>query len=158
MSGPSRREVLTSLASLLAGCGTSPLAPPDDAGADDAPSWSDVPDDVDLGPSVMVRFEHGVASGDPLRDRVILWTRATPVEVPRPGDKALLRWEVSSSPDFSEVVSRGNAVADARRDWTVKVDAQGLRPGGVWYFRFTSGDARSPIGRTRTAPEFASTT
>ena len=56
MSGPSRREVLTSLASLLAGCGASPLAT-DDAGADDATSWSDVPDDVDLGPSVSVRFE-----------------------------------------------------------------------------------------------------
>jgi alkaline phosphatase D len=154
MSGPSRREVLTSLASLLAGCGASP-SPPDDAGVDDAPSWSDVPDDVDLGPSVSVRFEHGVASGDPLHDRVILWTRATPLETPRPDDKALLRWEVSSSPDFSEVVARGNAMADARRDWTVKVDVTGLRPGGVWFYRFTSGDARSPIGRTRTAPQGA---
>ncbi len=151
MPGPSRRELLASLASALVGCGASPT-PTDDAGVDDAPSWADVPDDVDLGPSVAVRFEHGVASGDPLGDRVILWTRATPTEAPRPGDKALLRWEVSPSPDFAEVVARGNAVADARRDWTVKVDAMGLRPGGVWYFRFTSGDARSPIGRTRTAP------
>ncbi|MFO0625366.1 MAG: alkaline phosphatase D family protein [Polyangiales bacterium] len=152
MSGPTRREVLASLASALVGCGTSPPAA-DDAGVDDAPNWSDVPDDVDLGPSVPVRFEHGVASGDPLRDRVILWTRATPMEVPRAGDKAVLRWELSSTPDFADLVAHGNVVADARRDWTVKVDAQGLRPGGVWYYRFTSGDARSPIGRTRTAPE-----
>lgn len=146
----SRRELLAALAALLSGCGTTPpgATPGIDAGAD-AP---ELPDDADAGPSVPVRFAHGVASGDPLSDRVILWTRATPVEAPPPHARAWITWEVASDPSFSTVVSRGVAPADARRDWTVKVDAEGLSPGRTYYYRFVAGDARSPIGRTRTAP------
>lgn len=149
----SRRELLASLAATLAGCGASPPTPPGDpVDAGDFANDATVPDDADVGPTVEVRFEHGVASGDPLSDRVILWTRATPQAPTSPGDKALLRWEIASTPDFSEVVSRGSLVADARRDWTAKVDVSGLRPGSVWYYRFRSGGAVSPVGRTRTAP------
>lgn len=143
------------MAAALAGCGPAPSGAPDAASIDAGSIDNDaaIPDDVDVGPSVAVRFEHGVASGDPLRDRVILWTRATPVAPPQTGDKAVLRWELSDSPEFNRIVSSGNILVDARRDWTAKVDAAGLTPGGVWYYRFHAADTSSPIGRTRTAPQ-----
>ncbi len=92
-------------------------------------------------------FLHGVASGDPLADRVILWTRVSgatgPVEV---------RWQVARDARFRQVVARGEVVTDASRDHTVKVDPTGLQAGTPYYYRFAAGGERSPIGRTRTLP------
>src|SRR6185503_20921640 len=53
---------------------------------------------------------------------------------------------------LARVVARGTASATADRDFTVKVDAAGLRPGAAYYFGFVSGGEASPIGRTRTLP------
>ncbi|MEO0998626.1 MAG: alkaline phosphatase D family protein, partial [Pseudomonadota bacterium] len=92
-------------------------------------------------------FLHGVASGDPLADRVILWTRVSGVD--RVTEVA---WELARSPDFSAAVARGTTSADPARDCTVKLDPGGLQPGQVYYYRFRVGDELSPIGRTRTLP------
>lgn len=103
------------------------------------------------GPQV---FAHGVASGDPLADRVILWTRvagASPTAAPD------VRWEMSTTPEFQRIVARGRATTGAARDFTVKVDAAGLKPATTYYYRFQALGERSPIGRTRTAPASGAT-
>jgi alkaline phosphatase D len=94
-------------------------------------------------------FRHGVASGDPLSDRVILWTRVTPAAAT---GEVTVAWQVARDPKFSQVVARGEARTGAARDFTVKVDAQRLDPGTTYYYRFDSLGARSAIGRTRTLP------
>ena len=94
-------------------------------------------------------FQHGVASGDPLSDRVIIWTRLTD---PGHNHRLQVRWELSATPDFARISRRGEAVAEAARDFTVKVDVTRLRPGQTYYYRFAYGSIRSPIGLTRTAP------
>ena len=97
-----------------------------------------------------VRFVHGVASGDPLSDRVILWTRVTPAagalaDIP-------VQWELASDAAFTTVVAKGQATATAARDFTVKIDASGLKPATAYHYRFSAYAAKSPTGRTRTLP------
>jgi len=97
----------------------------------------------------MVAFAHGVASGDPLADRVILWTRVTTA-----GAEALeLTWALSGDPRFERVVASGSAATGPERDFTVKVDAGGLQPGQQYFYRFSHGEQHSPLGCTRTLPE-----
>lgn len=96
-------------------------------------------------------FRHGVASGDPLTDRVILWTRITPTD-PASTSPVDVRWRIGSDAAVSRIVAEGNVRAVADRDFTVKVDAGGLEPGRPYYYAFESGRDRSPIGRTRTLP------
>lgn len=97
-----------------------------------------------------VQFLHGVASGDPLSERVILWTRVTPPA----GDTRDIpvQWEVASDAAFTTPVAQGQATAAAGRDFTVKVDAAGLKAATGYYYRFRAYDATSPTGRTRTLP------
>jgi alkaline phosphatase D len=95
------------------------------------------------------QFLHGVASGDPLHDRVILWTRVTP---PRPTDILVGRWTIAKDPAMRRTVGRGWFATDIRRDFTVKVDARNLEPGCSYYYRFECDGARSCVGRTRTLP------
>ena len=101
-------------------------------------------------------FQHGVASGDPLPDAVVLWTRVTPTPDATPGSglgpAVTVGWEVASDRRFKNVVRRGRVATDAARDHTVKLDATGLRPDTAYFFRFTAGGQQSPVGRTRTAP------
>ncbi|MGH3325842.1 MAG: alkaline phosphatase D family protein, partial [Streptomyces sp.] len=101
-------------------------------------------------------FLHGVASGDPLPDGVLLWTRVTPSPDAVPGSgkgrPVTVTWEVAEDKDFAEVVAHGTAEAGAAADHTVKADVRGLRPATTYWFRFGAGEARSPAGRTRTAP------
>jgi alkaline phosphatase D len=94
-------------------------------------------------------FAHGVASGDPQRDRVILWTRVTPVD---PTETIRVRWTVASDPGMKQIRQSGRVVTDRRRDFTVKIDAAGLDPGLTYYYRFEARGVKSPIGRTRTLP------
>jgi alkaline phosphatase D len=96
-------------------------------------------------------FRHGVASGDPLTDRVILWTRITPPD-PASTSPIDVRWRIGSDPTVSRAVAEGTVRAAIDRDFTVKVDAGGLEPGRQYYYVFDSGSERSPIGRTRTLP------
>lgn len=93
-------------------------------------------------------FAHGVASGDPAADSVILWTR---VSGAHEGDVEV-SWEIAADESFAVVVAGGAAIAAAARDWTVKVEARGLAPGVHYAYRFRAAGAVSPIGRTRTLP------
>jgi alkaline phosphatase D len=94
-------------------------------------------------------FRHGVASGDPLADRVILWTHVTSSE---PSAVIDVEWRVATDPSMELVVARGSARTGPERDSTVKVDATGLQPGRTYYYAFQAAGERSPIGRTKTLP------
>ena len=98
-------------------------------------------------------FRHGVASGDPLTDRVILWTRVTPPAGHNDSKPLEVRWRVASDEKMSNIVARGTAQAAAERDFTVKVDAGNLKPGATCYYAFDSGGEQSSIGRTKTLPD-----
>lgn len=93
-------------------------------------------------------FRHGVASGDPLGDRVILWTRLSGMT----RDRVELTWRVATDPGMKQVVVTGGAVTGPERDYTVKVDALGLEPGTDYYYEFARAGESSPVGRTRTLP------
>lgn len=99
--------------------------------------------------SVLADFLHGVASGDPLPDAVILWTRVTPETQGR----ALVSWEVAMDESFSNIVTSGSGETNADVDYTVKVDVTGLESATQYYYRFRVGDNLSPTGRTRTLPQ-----
>ena len=94
-------------------------------------------------------FAHGVASGDPQRDSVVLWTRAS---FDNPPPAASVVWEIAADPDFADLRGKGEIMTGASRDWTVKALARGLAPGEIYYYRFRAGAAVSPVGRTRTLP------
>lgn len=106
-------------------------------------------------------FRHGVASGDPLADRVILWTRVTPAAEERhdpvassaaPGPFVAVDWVLARDPALRDIVLRGSAPATAARDHTMKVDVAGLAPATTYYYRFAALGEHSAIGRTRTLP------
>src|SRR5690554_3563652 len=98
-----------------------------------------------------VDFTHGVASGDPLQDSVILWTRA----VPERGSKVKVGWEIATDAEFASVVRSGTAETTDAHDFTIKVDAQGLIPDQRYFYRFRSSGATSPVGAASTLPEGA---
>jgi alkaline phosphatase D len=93
-------------------------------------------------------FQHGVASGDPLSDAVVLWTRVS--KDARAPEAFAVGWAVAKDPEFRQVVARGLVSTDASVDFTAKVDADGLEPGRTYYYRFRALGHDSPIGRTRT--------
>lgn len=93
-------------------------------------------------------FHHGVASGDPLVDGIILWTRISGAS----GETVSVIWQVSSDPDMRSVLAAGRVETDANRDYTVKVDVRGLPAGSRLYYRFTVENVHSPTGTTRTLP------
>jgi alkaline phosphatase D len=95
-----------------------------------------------------VSFAHGVASGDPLVDRVILWTRVTPKLI-EPVD---LVWQVAADVGFTNVLRAGTVRATPDADFTAKVDATGLAPGRTYFYRFGFGTQYSATGRMRTLP------
>ncbi len=101
-------------------------------------------------------FLHGVASGDPLPDGVVIWTRVTPTPGSTPGSgtgpDVQVTWQVSTDDRFRRVVAKGATVTGGARDHTVSVDVRGLAPATTYWYRFTNEGRRSPIGRTRTAP------
>ena len=95
-------------------------------------------------------FQHGVASGDPLSDGIILWTRVTPAQ--RTDSAIDVEWALATDPSIKRVVARGQTRTHASRDYTVKVDVRGLEAGTRYYYQFNSEGDQSPVGRTRTAP------
>lgn len=156
-------------AALLIGCGGTP------SGGEPAPDAGDAPDggaDAGVGDAITDAMEpdaappdppvdssltpwvfaHGVASGDPLADRVILWTRIS--EAPSDADVEV-DWEVALDAAFADRVARGRALATIDADRTVKVDAVLPSPATTYFYRFRALGTVSPIGRTRTAPRHA---
>jgi len=102
-----------------------------------------------LAEKVIVDFGHGVASGDPLSDRVILWTRISP----QINAATEVTWRICDDVEMQQEVNSGTITTDSSRDFTVKVDADGLLPNTWYYYQFSSGDKSSVIGRTKTAAE-----
>jgi len=94
-------------------------------------------------------FTLGVASGDPLPDSVILWTRLLPAE-PLPDDDVEVTWEIARDADFTDVVGGGTALAVAALGHSVHVDANGLDADQEYHYRFTLGEYTTPTARTRT--------
>ncbi|MET3130982.1 alkaline phosphatase D [Oxalobacteraceae bacterium GrIS 1.11] len=100
-------------------------------------------------------FALGVASGSPLPDAVVIWTRIVydPLDAAAMAPLALaVRWEMAHDPAFRRIVARGVAAAAPALAHSVHVDVKGLAPDRWYWYRFMLGDALSPVGRTRTAP------
>src|SRR4051794_15538478 len=79
---------------------------------------------------VTVAFKHGVASGDPHTDSVLLWTRVTPMGtsvVDNIPPAIHVGWEIAPDAAFRQVAARGVFETHVERDFTVKVVADGLR-------------------------------
>ncbi len=95
-------------------------------------------------------FRYGVASGDPLADRVMLWTHA---KIPGSNAAIALTWQVASDPSFSHIVSAGQVDAHPDRGFSAKIDATGLAAGSAYFYRFMDASGHSsPVGATRTLP------
>ncbi|MEV5312150.1 alkaline phosphatase D family protein [Streptomyces sp. NPDC052610] len=101
-------------------------------------------------------FTLGVASGDPLPDSVVLWTRLAPTPYEPDGglgqQRITVEWELAADEFFAIVVRTGTAVAYPEYAHSVHVDVQGLDPDTHYHYRFRTGTWISPAGRTRTAP------
>jgi alkaline phosphatase D len=99
-------------------------------------------------------FRHGIASGDPQADRVILWTRLTTPEPPAGATPVDIdvEWRVATDPELTHVIAAGTAPASVESDRTVKVDVEGLDAETTYYYEFRALGARSRVGRTRTLP------
>jgi alkaline phosphatase D len=97
-------------------------------------------------------FYHGVASGDPLHDRVIIWTRPTPDGSFVPGDSIQVDWRMATDTGMTNVVASGTVYAKEARDFCVKVDVTGLQPYTCYYYDFNAYNKYSLRGRTKTAP------
>ena len=95
-------------------------------------------------------FLHGVASGDPRQSRVVIWTRVTKKNG---GEAVPVKWTVAEDRKMRRVVKEGNASARPGRDFTVKVDVDGLEPGKTYFYQFKSSGDLSPVGRMRTLPK-----
>jgi alkaline phosphatase D len=102
-------------------------------------------------------FPLGVASGEPTPESVVLWTRLAPrplqADGGMPAAAVPVRWELAADARFSQVLRQGVAVADPASAHSVHVLAEGLAPGRTYHYRFEAGGQRSPVGRTRTAPD-----
>lgn len=96
---------------------------------------------------VSVQFAHGVASGDPLQDRVIIWTRATPSDLQA---RLEIVWEVATDQQFTQMVATGKVQTSPAQDYTVKVDVTALLPQQRYFYRFRFGQSVSPIGQMKT--------
>ena len=103
-----------------------------------------------LSPSSNQWFPQGVASGDPLKNSVVLWTRVSPDA----DQKAVeLEWEISTVPQFGKVIQKGKVKALAKDNYCVKVIPENLKSGTTYYYRFLKGEEVSPLGRTKTLPK-----
>ena len=141
---PTRRQVLRGgavLASALALPGLIGCAAP-------GPRWSGDP------------FSLGIASGDPVPDGFVLWTRLAPEPLsPDPatpggmsGGAVPVVYEIASDPAMQQIVRSGTALASPEDAWSVHIEIAGLPSGRPYWYRFAAGAAQSAIGRTMTAP------
>ncbi|WP_084820366.1 alkaline phosphatase D family protein [Mesobacillus campisalis] len=104
-------------------------------------------------------FTLGIASGDPLPDGVVLWTRLAPDPLNgggMPNNPFPVQWEVAIDENFSKVVKRGTELSKPQFGHSVHVEVDGLQPATWYYYRFKSQSDFSPTGRTKTAPAFNS--
>lgn len=101
-------------------------------------------------------FTLGIASGDPLPDGVVLWTRLAPRPLEPGGGVTAgpieVGWQVAEDEAMTRIVRQGTATASPAWAHSVHVEVDGLRPGRWYWYRFKAGGEVSPKGRTRTAP------
>lgn len=100
-------------------------------------------------------FSLGVASGEPLSDGFVIWTRLAPDPFnpeALPPQPVEVEWELAAEPGFRRVVHEGRALAQPEWAHAVHVELRGLDPGRSFWYRFRAGDAESPVGRARTLP------
>jgi alkaline phosphatase D len=101
-------------------------------------------------------FQLGVASGDPLPDGVVLWTRLAQAPFEPDGgmrnQKAQVQWRLATDDGMRHVVRRGRALATPELAHSAHVELNGLEPDREYFYQFRYGGELSPIGRTRTAP------
>lgn len=105
-------------------------------------------------------FQLGVTSGEPSPDGMVLWTRLAPAPLEGGGmplEVVEVKWEVATDEGMRRVVKKGTTLATPQLGHSVHVEVEGLKPDRWYWYRFTAGDARSPIGRTRTTPLLEST-
>lgn len=112
-------------------------------GGDDNPLWQGGTDSGD------VTFTHGIASGDPLQERVMLWTRVVPAS--RQASVKVM-WRIATDANMTTIVNQGEVTTSAANDHTLKVDVDKLSPNTVYYYQFESAGVKSRIGRTKTLP------
>ena len=153
----SRRDILKGMGA----AGLTPLIVNTGCSSSDGSSTPPLPELPDYewtgptGPEAL--FEHGVASGDPLANAVIIWTRLSseesPAEPPESNDPLEVWWELSLDEEFTQRVAQGTLRAEPDRDFTAKVDVTGLVWGRYYYYRFFAQGRQSPVGRTRLAPK-----
>lgn len=89
-------------------------------------------DNDDNDNTAQVSFLHGVASGDPLADKVILWTRVTPVSS---GSSLDVDWQIASDNTFNTIINKGTSKTNGGQDYTVKVDATGLQANTPYFYQ-----------------------
>jgi len=111
--------------------------------------WGAAQSDRSFLDPALAPFYHGVASGDPLPDRVIIWTRIT---LDPPVDPVSVSWQMATDTLFTNIVASGNATTTVDKDYTIKVDVTGLQPDSWYYYRFEYNGNRSLTGRTHTMP------
>ncbi|MCI2415853.1 alkaline phosphatase D family protein [Saccharopolyspora sp. K220] len=108
--------------------------------------------------AVRAPFTLGVASGDPVPDGVVLWTRLAPNPLAEDGlggmpDQIVpVQWQVAADEKFRDIVAAGAELALPESAHSVHVEVSGLRPGAEYFYRFRAGAELSPVGRTKTAP------
>src|SRR5262247_1878976 len=100
-------------------------------------------------------FTLGVASGDPLPDGVVLWTRLAPRPLEGGGMPMVplpVQWEVGRDAAFRVIAQKGETLARPELGHSVHVEVAGLEPGREYWYRFRAGNEMSRTGRTKTAP------
>ena len=95
-------------------------------------------------------FYHGVASGDPRPDSVIIWTRVTPDN--NHSGPIQGQWRIATDTNMLNIISTGSFTTDSSIDYTVKLDIGGLQAYSYYYYDFSVNGEYSLIGRTKTAP------
>jgi alkaline phosphatase D len=97
--------------------------------------------------ALMAPFYHGVASGDPLSNQVMLWTRITTDSA-----NVAVKWRIATDTTMLNPIDSGIVTTDGSVDFTVKVDVTGLQPNTFYYYEFEAYDVYSLRGRTKTLP------
>ncbi|HEY3478868.1 MAG TPA: PhoD-like phosphatase N-terminal domain-containing protein, partial [Streptomyces sp.] len=141
-----RKVLLGGLAAVTATAATAAL-----------PSWANARTTA-AAPTIHDPFQLGIASGDPLPDSVVLWTRLAPAPLNADGYGGMpdatyaVEWEIANDEAFSSIVQNGSVNAVRASAHSVHIEPVGLQPAREYFYRFKTSGYISPVGRTRTAP------